>query len=468
MLEVARNEAINVEAQLSRKQLVVFARYPEPGQCKTRLIGELSAQQAADIQRSMTEHTLEQCRRFASQTPCDIHVWCTGNHTDAMRTLYGDDLHYHLQPDGDLGQRMRHAFESGFAAGHEQIVAIGTDCATLQTDLIHASYRQLNDHASVLAPAADGGYVLIGLSSPTVNRQSKECSLGAFFEQIDWGTSRVLTQSVERATQAGISLALLPEQRDVDHPADLEAWYATSSGVLPARPKLSIVIPTLHTEEHLGKCIVSAHSGILEAADAVDTETIIVATGDIQHSALLAAEHRCQFLQSSLGRALQMNLGARVARGDVLLFLHADTRLPVGYKQNIFAALESSNCVGGAFELAIDSHATSIRVVERLVQLRSRLFGLPYGDQALFVRWDAFKQLGGFPEMPIMEDYEFVRRLRRRGRIALCSSRVLTSARRWQKLGVVRTTAVNQLMIFGYHLGISPERLAKLYRRKRR
>ncbi|GAB5405758.1 MAG: hypothetical protein Aurels2KO_39890 [Aureliella sp.] len=371
---------------------------------------------------------------------------------------------------------MQFAFEAGFDSGAEHIVALGTDCATLYVDLIRSAFERLCKHASVLAPATDGGYVLIGLSSQLVSPSARTTnSISAFFDEIDWGTDRVLKQSVERVTGKGVSIALLPQQRDVDHPEDLPAWYATCDGATQPRPTLSIIIPSLNTESQLDECIASVRaqesslgSGDTSAHSNTDVEILVVGAGDAQHSALTAAKLGCQFIQSPPGRAAQMNLGAQAARGEVLLFLHADTRLPTSFRKDVQSALETPGCVGGAFKLAIDSSSTAIRVVERLVQLRGRLFRMPYGDQALFVRRDVFNQLGGFPQLPIMEDYEFVRRLRRRGHIALCNSHALTSDRRWQKLGVVRTTVVNQLMICGYHLGISPQRLAKLYRRKRK
>ncbi|NJL23414.1 MAG: glycosyltransferase, partial [Leptolyngbyaceae cyanobacterium SM1_3_5] len=119
------------------------------------------------------------------------------------------------------------------------------------------------------------------------------------------------------------------------------------------------------------------------------------------------------------------------------------------------------------FCLGIDGRETGLRLVEWGANWRSRLLQLPYGDQALFLRRDTFWQVGGFPDLPMMEDFELVRRLRRRGRIAIAPDAVLTSARRWQKLGILKATVINQVAIVAYLIGISPDRIARWYRRQR-
>jgi len=166
------------------------------------------------------------------------------------------------------------------------------------------------------------------------------------------------------------------------------------------------------------------------------------------------------------GRGAQLNAGAVAASGGVLVFLHGDTRLPVGYAALVHRCLAEPGTVAGAFELGIDGPGAGLRLVEQLVNRRSRCAQTPYGDQALFLPRETFFELGGFAEMPIMEDYEFVLRLRRRGRIGLAAGRVLTSPRRWQKLGVVRATLVNLAIVTAYHWGVSPARLARWYRGK--
>ena len=164
------------------------------------------------------------------------------------------------------------------------------------------------------------------------------------------------------------------------------------------------------------------------------------------------------------GRANQMNHGAALAQGNILLFLHADTFLPNNYQQTIQNILRQPEVILGGFELAINGSEPALRLIETTVNWRSRFLSLPYGDQGLFITRDNFVILGGFAELPIMEDFNLVQRAKKQGKIAIARAKVTTSARRWQKLGIFKTTLVNQLIIIGYYFKISPTKLRDFYR----
>ncbi|MBD2577453.1 TIGR04283 family arsenosugar biosynthesis glycosyltransferase [Oscillatoria sp. FACHB-1406] len=222
--------------------------------------------------------------------------------------------------------------------------------------------------------------------------------------------------------------------------------------------KVSIIIPTFNEAENIAKTLQCAQTG-------TDIEIIVVDGGSEDKTIEIVRQMSANVIASpQLGRAAQMNYGAEKATGEILLFLHGDTRLPLGYDAEIRTILGKSGVVAGAFELKIDAPLRSLRWVERMVRVRSRFLQLPYGDQGIFLKTSTFKELSGFPILPIMEDFEFVRRLKRRGKIAIASLPVTTSARRWLKLGVVKTTALNQLIILAYFLGIPPDRLRSWYR----
>jgi len=224
---------------------------------------------------------------------------------------------------------------------------------------------------------------------------------------------------------------------------------------------ISVIIPVLNEAATLATTVQR-----VQMAEAV--EVIVVDGGSGDETLAIAKSLNIKAIALPQGgRARQMNTGAKQATGDILLFLHADTRVPLNYPTAIRETLARAGAIAGAFELAIDGREWGLRWVERAVRVRSRLLGMPYGDQALFLPRRTFWDLGGFPDLPIMEDFELVRRLRRRGQIAIAPFPVLTSARRWQKLGILKTTAVNQIIILGYLLGISPTTLARWYRRQR-
>ncbi|MGF1587642.1 MAG: TIGR04283 family arsenosugar biosynthesis glycosyltransferase [Pleurocapsa sp.] len=221
---------------------------------------------------------------------------------------------------------------------------------------------------------------------------------------------------------------------------------------------ISIIIPILNEAALIKPTLMrlQQHSGV----------EIIVVDGGSQDNTVALVEQTGVKVITVLGkgRAGQMNAGANAAQGNILLFLHADTQLPPDFVDLVIKTLEQPRTIAGAFKLAIEGADRSLRWVEMLVEMRSRLLSLPYGDQAIFISQPAFIESGGFADLPIMEDFEFVRRIKRQGRIAIAPAAVVTSGRRWRKLGVWKTTLINQLIIAGFYLGISPTKLANFYR----
>lgn len=170
-----------------------------------------------------------------------------------------------------------------------------------------------------------------------------------------------------------------------------------------------------------------------------------------------------RLLAAAAGRAKQMNTGAAHTAADALVFLHADTQLPPNAWEAIKAALAEPACVGGRFDLRFERDAGWAWLIARLISLRSRLSGIATGDQALFVRRSIFDQLGGFADIPLMEDVDFTRRLKRLGRTAALRETVTTSFRRWEQCGALRTICLMWALRFLYWIGIHPDRLHRFY-----
>ena len=220
---------------------------------------------------------------------------------------------------------------------------------------------------------------------------------------------------------------------------------------------ISIIIPVLNEVSTISQTISTAQTG-------KDIEIIVVDGGSNDGTTEVVKSLDVKLIYSQPGRGIQMNCGAKAATGNILLFLHGDTFLPLNFDQLLREILAKPNIIAGAFELGIRGRKRSLRIVEKMVNWRSRYLQMPYGDQGIFLPAKIFTEIGGFPEIPIMEDFESIRKLRKRGRIAIVSKPVLTSGRRWQKLGIFKTTLINQIVIIGYLLGVSPKRLAQWYR----
>jgi rSAM/selenodomain-associated transferase 2 len=217
---------------------------------------------------------------------------------------------------------------------------------------------------------------------------------------------------------------------------------------------LTVIIPARDEQGSIGPVVERAAAGR-------PLEVIVVDGGSRDRTVEIAAEHGALVIGDPQGRGSQMDTGAAAARGDVLLFLHADTLLPHGYADQVREVLERPGVCAGAFPLRVGSPRPSFRIIERAVEWRSRRLQLPYGDQALFLGAETFRRAGGFGGAPAMEDYALVRRLRRMGRIALAASPVVTSPRRWLARGIWRTTLLNQACIAAFRLGAGPERIAR-------
>ncbi|MDP6580727.1 MAG: TIGR04283 family arsenosugar biosynthesis glycosyltransferase [Vicinamibacterales bacterium] len=222
-------------------------------------------------------------------------------------------------------------------------------------------------------------------------------------------------------------------------------------------PFVSVIIPVLRDAGPLAE--------LLTRLDQVGRVEVIVASGDAGDPALDAVRREwpsVRWVACSPGRAGQMNAGAEVAMGQWLLFLHADARLAEGWLDEIRRGAED-DAVGGCFRLEIDSARWQARVIEHGVRWRVRWLGLAYGDQGLFIRRDLFRATGGYRPMPVMEDADLVRRMRRLGRLRYSAVGVSVSARRWERDGWMRRTAANLRMLLFYLAGRSPDRLAASY-----
>lgn len=220
--------------------------------------------------------------------------------------------------------------------------------------------------------------------------------------------------------------------------------------------KFSIIIPVLNESDKINSLIEYLYAQEYDA-----NNEIIVVDGDATGETIKVIHHKeVMSIISAAGRATQMNAGAAIATGDILIFLHADTKLPFDALNQISLALDQKQYVGGAFDLGIGSDRFMFKIIAYVASLRSRLTRLPYGDQAIFIRKDYFNKIGGYREIPLLEDVELMRCIKKRGdKICILSDRVSTLPRRWEKEGILCCTLRNWIILSLYLIGVSPNKL---------
>jgi rSAM/selenodomain-associated transferase 2/rSAM/selenodomain-associated transferase 1 len=430
--------------QKSTDCLIIFGRYPVPGQVKTRLIPALGPAGAAELHRRLSEQTLVTGFDYGRKAATRIHFCYDGaTRQQVERWLPLPDITHNPQASGDLGQRMAAAFDAAFHDGCERVVLVGTDIPDLSEASLTAAFTALESHDLVLGPSSDGGYWLVGMK--------RRLDL---FSGIQWGHHRVLEQTLIKAHRLGLRTARLRVLFDLDTPEDLRAHLPKDQW---PRPYLSVVVPTLNEAQQL--------ETTLTPLMCPDVEVLVADGGSRDATPMLAKELGARVITTHRGRAQQQNAAARQSRGAVLLFLHADTIVPTDYLAQIFETLLDPHVALGAFRFSCNFKGMGMGLITWATQLRSTWLKLPYGDQGLFMRPDIYKRLGGFPEVAIAEDLFLVRHARRLGRIAITPAAVVTSGRRWRRFGVIWTTLINWIIAVGCLAGIPPKYLAFLYGR---
>lgn len=457
---------------LRRVDLGVFAKPPAPGTCKTRLIPHLGASGAAAIANRLAQATARTAAEWqqsvrggavAGVDSTQLWLWLAGEIGPASAAFvdgWPAGISPHPQVTGDLGARLTDAASTHFSAGAEGCLLIGTDCPALTCEHLAEASRELCSHDVVLGPAIDGGYTLIGMSR----------FLPELFQQMPWSTDRLLAATRRRMRDLGLRWYELQTLGDVDIAEDLPRLAPLYRRPIASdRPRpaeitraetVSVVIPSRGDSAALGSLVRRIRAAAAGEVDVV----VVVAEPDAALAEVIADGARV--VVEPVPRGVRLNAGAALASGKFLFFLHADAIPPDRFDENVRATLSNLDVALGAFSLSIEGAGSGLRWIERGANWRSRVLGLPYGDQGLFCRAEDFWRAGGFPAWPLLDDVDLVRRLGRLGRSVIVDEAIVVSARRWDRLGVVRTTMLNQAILAAWLLGGSPERLAQWYRGK--
>lgn len=448
--------------------LCVFAKAPRVGKVKTRLARSVGPEMAARIASAFLDDTWER----TTSLPTRAVLALDGDLTCCGAARPGDEIWE--QGDGDLGARMERVLRRALTTSRGAI-ALGTDSPGLPSELFEQARRALRTNDAVIGPSADGGFYLLALT---------RCPVGLLAD-IPWSAADTCQRTLERLRATGMSVAVIDSWFDVDETADLQALKRLlDAGLIEAprtrqllsrvslegaAPRVSVVIPTLNESARIDARLeeLSTMRGVAEifvVDGGSDDDTPDRAR---RWQGVNAVGPSVRVIRAERGRANQMNAGARYATGDVLLFLHADVRLPDNATDCV-AEIMSTSAVAGCFKTHTVDDSPRKRPAPwlRLADARSRYSGLPYGDQAVFVRAETFWKLGGYPSQPLMEDLEFSRRLRREGKIRRARASVQVSGRRFIERPLFYTLLVNVFPLL-YALGVPPRTLVKLYRDSR-
>lgn len=424
--------------------ITLMTRLPRAGETKTRLIPHLGSVGAAELQAEMTAHIARQLRVLRACDRVHACVSVTGGSAAEVRSWLR--LPAGGQGAGDLGSRQLRALERGLARA-EVAAVIGADCPTVDASDIRGAIKAAREHGVAIIAAHDGGYCLLATTARSLSAVA--CALGP---GIEWGSDSVLDACLGRLRANGVEPAILGPRADIDVPADLPAWKAVRDAWYGKPKSVAVIIPVLNEADALPV--------LLERLRDERAHIIVADGGSSDDTVRIARDAGATVIEHRVGRGSQMNAGAAAADADALLFLHADTLPPSGFATLLLDALADPQLLVGAFRFSLDARSTSLKIIQAGTRLRGSIAHFPYGDQGLFCRRVAWRALGGFPEIQVMEDYEFVRRARSAGKVRVLDQDAITSDRRWREHGPWGWTALNLLTVMRYRLGASPARLA--------
>lgn len=439
-----------------KRAVIVFTRVPIPGQTKTRMMPYLSARQCARLHDCF----LKDIRAACEDVQADIFVYFTPEGRE--RLLYpmlGKEAIYFPQQGEGLGERMYHAIESVLQKGYEASVLIGTDVPEIRTEHLADAFALLEAKDVVFGPTIDGGYYLVGMKNP----------YREVFEKQTYGHGNVLENTIDRLQKQAFRVGCIGKLRDMDTREDLQEYrermrdnpelQRTETGrYLMRTSRISIIVP-LYNEE---KTIMQMQEQLKPYQSRCE---IIFVDGGSTDRTLEMIDPVFRVIRSKKGRASQMNLGAQESHGDILFFLHCDSELPEYFLAEIRYVMKDYRA--GCFGIAFHSKNFFMWTCRVISNHRIKDRKVMFGDQGIFIDRELFFEAGMFPELPIMEDYQFSLTLKEKGiKLGIAKHRIYTSDRRFPKGTIPKLRIMwkmNRLRKM-YRDGVAIETIAQMYR----
>ncbi len=440
----------------NNKALIVFTREPEPGKTKTRLMPYFTQEQCAGLHSCM----LRDISREMKSADADIIVAYTGgrNGPEFLRKTFGKTAVFIEQIGADIGARMKNAIKEALELGYDKVVLIGTDIPEIRAESVNDAFSKLDSSDIVLGPTEDGGYYLIGMS--LVHPEA--------FEVKVYGTGSVFEETAESLRLADLSVALADKYPDIDTPEDISAYRkrmredssvrnSHTGRYIRDAARISVIIPVFNESGEVG-CMMEQLREYKKECE------IIFVDGGSTDDTVSRIGNAFTVISGEKGRGAQMNRGALESTGDILFFLHCDSLLPEGFDREIRRVMSVHDW--GCFGVRFPSKNFFMLTNRIISNYRASMRKLPFGDQGIFIDRKLFFDTGMFPEIPLMEDYEFSLKMKQHG-IApgMTGKRLVSSDRRYGTgtKSILKTEICMWKLRRMYRRGVSPDVLRSYY-----
>ena len=441
------------------KAFIVFTRIPVENKTKTRLLPYYTGKQCVGLHTAMLKDMAETIKKL--DTSIKTYIYCLPEGDQSiLKDIFGEEAEYREQIGDSLGDKMYNAISEVLSEGTEMVSLCGTDIPELSSADVEKSFELLLRNDTVLFPTADGGYYLVGMK-----KTNKD-----IFDIEGYGGNTVFEKTVTKIEDLGLSLGVGAIHRDIDTKEDIKAYYERmytdenfrkthTARFLKENKKIGIIIPTYNEEE----TVVSLQKQLENLRGRC--EIVFVDGGSTDKTVELIDTSKYRLLHSKKGRNNQMNLGAESVEADILFFLHCDSILPPNPLEEILDLMEKyrAGCFGIAFKsfsplMFICRYISNHRVFDRKVM---------FGDQGIIIDRDLFMEIGMYPDLHIMEDYQLSLTLKEKGiKLGMAKHRIYTSARRF-KGGPIRKLKLmwkmNRLRA-KYRRGVDIEEISAMYK----
>ncbi len=433
----------------TKEAIILFTRIPVPGKTKTRLMPCYTPLECAKLHGYFLKDIMEECQKLGK----DIYIcYDPDGNVNVLKKLLGKEQNYFEQRGAEIGSRMENALKEILAKGYEKCLLFGADVPELTAKQLQRGLQELDQSDVVLGPTTDGGYYLIGAKAV----------ISEAFHGIEYGVDGVAVATKSKLEDAGYEVSYVDTLSDIDTPQDLLEYRKRkpqnyTGRYLERTPKISVIIPIYNERTTIHK--------IQDELDKLKDCEIIFVDGGSTDGAPELLDKKYRVVRSEKGRANQMNKGAQMSAGNVLFFLHCDSQLPKQPAEEIKQVMKTHTW--GCFGIAFHSYRIDLLVCRIVSNHRIKDRKVVFGDQGIFIERDLFFEIGMYPGIPIMEDYQFSLTLKeRKEKIGMTKHRIYTSPRRFEG-GLVNRVRImwkmNRLRAM-YREGVDINHIAQLYR----